>query len=211
MRDARSRGCTLGPTHQHRTFARGLASESRRCTGSFSDKAYHCADGLRRRSRQSLRHHKRRTRVGAVRPVVDDKQHRSRTLQQRPARGDHLLRRHKHDPRDPLPLNRAAPDSGSGFNSRASVWSKPRTYETPCVKRSPWERYRLSRSSERVDRLRIKPPEVGQLRWSWPTSGVNHAIMVRGSTTIMTSQAHEGPVAVSVTNCLCCRDPSLES
>ena len=156
MRDARSRGCTLRPTHRHRTSARGLVSESRRSTALCSDKAYRCADGLRPRRRQSVSYHKPRTRVGGVRPVAADKQHRNRTPQQRPLPAEHLFQGSEHPQPDPRPFNQAAPDNGSGFNSRASVWSRPRTSETPCVKRSPWERHRLRLSSEKVDTPRLE-------------------------------------------------------
>jgi len=162
MRDARSRGCTLRPTHRHRTSARGLVSESRRSTALCSDKAYRCADGLRPRRRQSVSYHKPRTRVGGVRPAAADKQHRNRALQQRPLPAEHLFQRREHPQPDPLPLNQAAPDNGSGFNSRASVWSRPRTSETPCVKRSPWERHRLRLSSERVDTPRLELGAIAQ-------------------------------------------------
>jgi hypothetical protein len=197
MRDARSRGCTLRPTHRHRTSARGLVSESRRSTALCSDKAYRCADGLRPRRRQSVSYHKPRTCVGSVRPAAADKQHRNRTLQQRPLPAEHLFQRREHPQPDPLPLNQAAPDNGSGFNSRASVWSRPRTSETPCVKRSPWERHRLRLSSERVDtpRLELGPtrrPEGGQLRTPAHRSGQGSASPYR--------LCHWSPVALSHRN-----------
>jgi hypothetical protein len=176
MRDARSRGCTLRPTRRHRTSARGLVSESRRSTALCSDKGYLCADGLRPRRRQSVSYHKPRRRVGGVRPIVAEEQHRNRNPQQRPLPAEHLFLRREHPQPDPLPLNQAAPDNGSGFTSWASVWSRPRTSETPCVRRSPWERHRLRLSSERVDKPRL---ELGQTSRRWAVAYSSASLRAR--------------------------------